>query len=205
MWNTSRNVRGEEEGKLTSLTITARANDELVLQTPNPSVHDTDRLQQRGEGASNASSLYLIKQPLCGRNLGQSCISAYSIPQACAPKALCGNQVECLLSVQPRRPEWLFHISTVVLHRNIYLIIHLLTRFLRDLAKLQWFFFSFGWSALFHFPIFLLPLDDKRSPSLCLFFILIFSPFSANHHTCLKSLYFPPFCFAEKEEEEKMC
>lgn len=60
------------------------------------------------------------------------------------------------------------------------------------------FFFFFGWSAFVHFPIFLLPLNVKCSPSLCLFFIMLFS-FSANHHTCWKSSYFPPFCFTKKK------
>lgn len=50
---------------------------------------------------------------------------------------LCEKQVQCLLSIQPRHSEWLFQISTVVLHRNIYLIIHLLTHVLKDLAQLQ--------------------------------------------------------------------
>lgn len=60
---------------------------------------------------------------------------------------------------------------------SIYLIIHLLTQFLKDLAKLQWFRVCvfLGWSALFHFPIFGLPLNVRRPPSLCLFFILFSS------------------------------
>lgn len=188
-----------KERKLTSLTKEAWANDELFLQTPNPLVHDRDRLRQRGEGGSNASSLYLIKQPLCGRNLGQSCISAYSVPRPHALKGLCEKQVPCLLSIQLRRSKCVFQISTVVLQRNSYLIIHLLTQFLKDLAKLQWFFFFFRWSALFLIPIFWLPLNVKQSPSRCLFFILLFS-FSANHHTCLKSSYFPPSASLKRRE-----
>lgn len=65
----------------------------------------------------------------------------------------------------------------------------------------DFFFFSFGWSALFHFPIFLLPLNVKHCPSPSLFFILLFS-FSANHHTCLKSSYFPPSASLKRRGRE---
>lgn len=102
-----------------------------------------------------------------------------------------------------RRSKWLFQISAVVLHWNIYLIIHLLTLFLKGLAKLQWFFSLFRMVCTLSFPNFLTSFECQALPfpltALCTAFFL---PCKSSH--LFEIIIFSPFCFT-KEKRKKRC